>query len=59
MPGRVEGKRGGVIWFYGVTDEAARRMRVERDHEKERKVVRVPERLETLMADFVVGGRVH
>ena len=34
-------------------------MRVQADHEKERKVMGVPERFETLMANLVMCGRVH
>lgn len=34
-------------------------MRVETDEEEERKMVGIPEGLETLMADFVVGSGVH
>lgn len=34
-------------------------MGVEPDHEEEREVVRVPESLEALVANLMVGGRVH
>lgn len=42
-----------------VTDEAANCMRVHAEQEWNEQVVRVPERLERLLADPVVGGRVH
>ena len=34
-------------------------MSVEADHEEEREVVGVPESLEALVPDLVMGGRVH
>ena len=34
-------------------------MGVESKHEEECEVVSIPESLKTLLADFVVGGRVH
>ena len=55
----VEGERGDVVGVSRVTDEASGGMGVETDHEEERKVVRVPEGLEALVADLVVCGGVH
>ena len=55
----VERERGDVLGVGRVTDEASGGMGVETDHEEERKVVRVPESLEALVADLVVRGRVH
>jgi hypothetical protein len=55
----VEGERALVVRVGRVAHEAAGRVRVEADHEEEREVVRVPERLEALGPDLVVRGRVH
>ena len=59
MLGGVEGEGWDVIGFDGVTDETTSRVRVEADHEEEREVVRVPEGLETLVANLVVSRGVH
>lgn len=42
-----------------VADEATGGMHIQADHEEKRQVVRVPERLEALVADRVVGGGIH
>ena len=55
----VERERGDVLGVGRVTDEASGGMGVETDHEEERKVVRVPESLEALVADLVVRSGVH
>ena len=44
---------------FGVSDEAAGRVRVEPEEEGDEEVVRVPERFEGLLADLCVGGGVH
>lgn len=48
-----------VIRVDRVTDEAAGGMCVKPDHEEEGEVVSIPERFETLLADFVVCGGIH
>ena len=55
----VEGERGDVVGVSRVTDEASGGMGVETEHEEERKVVRVPESLEALIANLVVRSGVH
>ena len=57
--GVVERERAHVLSVDRVADEAASRVRVERDEPEEGEVVRVPEGLEALVADLVVRGRVH
>jgi hypothetical protein len=57
--GGVEGKCGNVIWVDGVADEASSGMGPKGNHEKEREVMSVPESLEALMTNLVMGGRVH
>lgn len=59
MVRRIEGERRNVIRVDRVTNEAARSMCVQADHEEEGKVVSVPERFKTLVADFVVRGCIH
>lgn len=59
MIGGVEWKGWDVIWIDGVPDETARGVGVEGDHEEKCQVVGVPKRLEALLADLVVGSRVH
>jgi hypothetical protein len=56
---RVEGERSNQIGLSRVADEATSGMSVKTDHEEEGKVVGVPERLEALRADLLVGGGVH
>ena len=51
-----------VEWRKGsgrVSDETARGVRVHANEERNKEVVRVPERLEGLLANAVVGGGVH
>ena len=55
----VEGEGRDVVGFDRVTDEATGGMRIEADEEEESEMVRVPESLEALMADLVVGRGVH
>jgi hypothetical protein len=57
--GGIEGEDLAVRWFSGVTHETSSGVSVEANHEEERKVVRVPERLKALVANFVVSSRVH
>jgi hypothetical protein len=56
---RVEGERCDVVRVNRVADEAAGRVGIQTDHEEEREMVRVPECLEALGPDLVVGGAVH
>ena len=55
----IEGESRNVIRVGRITNEAAGRVSVQTYHEKEREVVCVPEGLETLIADLVVGGCIH
>ena len=55
----VEGEGAREGGQRGTTDEASSGVSVDADHEEEREVVSVPERLETLLANFSVGGTVH
>lgn len=55
----VEGEGVGERWQRGPTDEASSGVRVEADHKEECQVMSIPERLETLFADFRVGSAVH
>ena len=55
----VEWEGGGERWQSGTADEASSGVRVDADHKEERQVVSVPERLETLLANFCVSGTVH
>ena len=48
----------GRIGRSSVTDEAAGSMRVHAEQERNEQVVRIPEGLERLLSDPVVGGRV-
>ena len=57
--GGVEREDVRVRRVGGVADEASGGMGVETDHEEEREVVRVPEGLEALVADLVVGRGIH
>ena len=56
---RVERERRDVVGARRVADETSSGMGVETDHEEERKVVRVPERLEALVADLTVRSCVN
>ncbi len=55
----VEGESLDVVGIRTVTDETARRMRVETDHEKEREVMGIPEGFEALVTNLVRGGGIH
>lgn len=55
----VEGEDSGIRGFGGVAHEASGGMGVQTNHEEEREVVRVPEGLETLVANLVVSRGVH
>ena len=44
---------------WSTADEASSGVSVEANHEEERQVVSIPERLETLLANFCVAGAVH
>lgn len=55
----IEREGVGERWQSSTADEASSGVRVDADHEEERQVVSVPERLETLLANFCVGGTVH
>lgn len=46
-------------WLNCVADETAGGVSVESKHEGNEQVVSVPKRLEGLLTDFSVGGRVH
>ena len=56
---RVEGERRDVVGISRVADEASGGMGIQTNHEEEREVVRIPEGLETLVANLVVGRGVH
>ena len=57
--GRVVREAVGVVGVDRVADEASSSVRVKTDEEEEREVMCVPEGLEALVADLVVGGGVH
>ena len=59
MLGGVERESSDVIRFWGVSNEAASSVTVKSEQEKKSEVVCVPECFEALVADLVVGGRVH
>ena len=59
MVGRVKGESCDVIGVDGVSDKTASRVGIKGDHEEECEVMGVPERLEALAADLMMGGRVH
>ena len=59
MLGGVERESSDVIGFWGVSNEAASGVTVKGEQEKKSEVVCVPECFEALVADLVVGGRVH
>jgi len=56
---RVEGERRDEIRFNTISDETPSRVRVDADHEEEREVMRIPESLEALVTNLIVGGGVH
>ena len=55
----VEREGIGESGLCNTTDEASSCVSVEADHEEERQVMSIPERLETLLANFCVAGAVH
>ena len=55
----VEGEDSGIRGFRGVAHEASGGMGIQTNHEEEREVVRIPEGLETLVANLVVGSGIH
>ena len=55
----IEGEGVDIIRVHGIADETAGRMGVQAYHEKERKMMCIPESLEALGAYLVVSGRVH
>jgi hypothetical protein len=57
--GGVKWEGADVVGIDRVADEATSGVGVKSNHEKERQMVSVPESLETLVADLVVGGGVH
>lgn len=56
---RVERKIGHKVWLNAITHKASRGMGIKANHEEERQVMGVPERLEALLTDLVVRGGVH
>jgi len=59
MLSRIEREGWDVVGVHGVPNKATGGVRVESDHEKECEMVGIPEGLETLIADFMMGGSVH
>jgi len=59
MLGGIEWEDTGKVGIDGVTNETPGGMRVETDHEKECKVVCIPESLKALVADLVMGRGIH
>lgn len=57
LPEDLTGERRECVG--GVTDEAAHSVRVHAQQEGDEQVVSVPERLERLLPNSVVGSRVH
>lgn len=57
--GVVKGECVCELWQGGTTDKASSGVGVEADHEEKGEMMGVPESLEALLADLVVGGRVH
>jgi hypothetical protein len=55
----IEWESVGVIWESTVTDEATGSMGEEAYHEEESEVVGIPEYLECLLANFMMGSRVN
>ena len=56
---RVEREGLDVVRINGIPNEATGRVSVKAKHEEESKMMRVPESLEALGADFVVSSGVH
>jgi hypothetical protein len=59
MLGGIEGESWNMIRKCRIADETTSRMRVQTDHEKERKMMGIPEGFKTLIAYLVVGSCVH
>jgi hypothetical protein len=59
VTGIVEREGWLEVRFDTIADEAASGMCVDTDHEEERKVMCIPESLETLVANLMVCGGVH
>jgi hypothetical protein len=57
--GSVERENLAICGLGGITNEASGGMGVKANHEEESKMMCVPESLETLSTDLVVGGAVH
>jgi len=57
--GRVEGERCDVVGINRVADEASGSVRVQAEHEEERKMMSVPKCFEALGANLLAGGGVH
>jgi hypothetical protein len=55
----IEREGRDIIRVYRITDETAGRMRIQANHEKECKMVCIPESFKALCAYLVVSGRVH
>lgn len=56
---RIEWERCGIVRVGRITNEAPCGVRVETDHKKEGKVVRVPEGFKALVANLPVSSCVH
>ena len=48
-----------VRWIGGVANKATSGVGIQADEKEERQVMSVPERLEALVADFVMRSRIH
>ena len=59
MLGRVEGKPWDIIWFDRIANKTAGGVAVKSEHEEKCEVMGIPERLEALVADFVVRSCIH
>lgn len=59
MIGGVEREGWDEIRLSSVSHETSSRVSIETDHEEEGQVVSVPERLEALCTNFVVGSGIH
>lgn len=55
----IEGEGGYVVGECAISYEASRSMRIEPDHEKEGKMMGVPECFETLLSNLELSGRIH
>ena len=59
MFGGIERESWDIVWIGTVTDKASSGMGVESKHEKEGKMVSIPENLKALLTNLVMGCRVH